>query len=50
LTPRIKKTLKTRFYKKIKIVKKRRIKNVVDKLSKLFKPNEKLSTKITVLG
>ena len=35
--------------KKIKNVKKRSIKNVVDKLTKLIKPNEKFPSKITVL-
>ena len=35
--------------KKIKNVKKRWIKNVVDKLTKLIKPNEKFFSKITIL-
>ena len=35
---------------KNKHVKKRSIKNVVDKWTKLFKPGEKISNKITVLG
>jgi len=35
--------------KKWKIFKKRWIKNVVNKLTKLIKPNEKFSSKITVL-
>ena len=46
LTPRIKKPLKTSFYEEIRNVTKRWIKNVVDKLTKLFKPNEKFSTTI----
>jgi len=49
LTPRIKNVKKCVFTKKIKNVKKRRIKTVVDKLTELFKPNEKFSSKITVL-
>jgi len=35
--------------KKIKNVKKRCIKNVVDKLTKLIKPSQKFSSKITFL-
>jgi len=49
LTPRIKHVKNTFFMKKIKNVKKRWIKNVVDKLTKLIKPNEKFFSKITVL-
>ena len=47
--PKNKKTLKTRFLMKIiESVKKTLNKNVDDKYTQLFKPNEKFSSKITV--
>ena len=50
LTPRIKNVKNVFFMKKNKKnVKKRWIKNVLDKLTKLIKPNEKFQSKITVL-
>jgi len=45
LTPRIKNIKNAFFMKKIK----KTLKNVVDKLIKLIKPNEKFPSKITVL-
>ena len=48
LTPK-NKNVKNAFYEKIRNFEKRWIKNVVDKLTKLIKPNEKFPSKITVL-
>jgi len=49
LTRRIKKTLKPRFYEKVKKTLKMFNKKRCDKWTKLFKPNEKVSSKITLL-
>ena len=49
MSPRIKNVKNAIFMKKIKNVKKRLIKNVVDKLTKLIKTNEKFLSQITVL-